>query len=850
MTDVANPYRLPRTAIPERYQIKLEPDLESATFLGHEVVRIHLGEPTDEIVLNAAELDITEATIANDAGAQEMATVAYDEDLERATLTFPTEIESGQWDLRLAFSGILNDRLRGFYRSTFTDVEGIEQTIATTQFESSDARRAFPCWDEPDLKAVFSIKLNVPADLFAVSNSTMVRRTSLGNGKDEVTFADTMKMSTYLVAMVVGPFEATEPVVVDGVPVRVIYPIGKGHLASYALEAGAYLLRYFTDYYGIAYPGDKVDFIAIPDFAFGAMENLGAITYRESLVLIDPDRASQQELRRVADVIAHELAHMWFGDLVTMKWWTGIWLNEAFASFMEMKAVDEYRPDWKRWLSFAVDPGADRFDALDIDALRTTRPVEFEVESPDEADAMFDALTYGKGSAVLRMLEQFIGEDAFRDGVRTYLKTHSYGNTVTADLWAGLETATDVPVGRIMDTWILQGGYPWVEVSDGKTPTVSQSRFTYLPLSDEHRSRWEVPLLVRSLENHELDRVMLGGPEQLRQPSPLANAGGHGFYRVGYPHAYLEQLADRIEDLSALEQFTLLDDVRAAMLAGRTEASTFLSLATRYTDNRETAMWQLLVTGAKELDHIVSAESDAVFARFIQSLALPLAEELGWTPAPDEDDLARSLRATVLWLLGRTGAHRATIEEARLAFDQMVTDPASVDPDVARTVVFVVADHGDDADYERYVDLYRNAATPQDENRFMLALPAFRSPDLAERTFEMTLNGDIRLQNGAFVVARMIDNKHINEQVWAMLKENWEQMVAEWPPMLTRHSLDFLQALSSREVAADVAEFFDGRHVPQGAKAVPQQLERVRVHADFRQRERERLPTWLASHER
>ena len=372
--DSSNPYRLPRGVVPRRYELRLAPDLEGFTFAGTVGIDVEVLAATDEIVLNAAELEIT----GGDFDGVALAGVEYDGEHERAVLGLGETAQPGTSRLSLSFTGTLNDQLRGFYRSTFTDDDGEERVIATTQFESTNARRAFPCWDEPDLKAVFEVTLVVPDDLMAVSSGAEVRTRPTGDGRREVTFAPTMEMSTYLLAFIVGPLEATESVDVNGTPLRIIHPVGKGHLTEYALDAGAFCLGFFEDYFAIDYPGDKLDLVAIPDFAFGAMENMGCVTFREILLLLDPDSSTQQERQTAVDVIAHELAHMWFGNLVTMKWWNGIWLKEAFATFCEMLAVDAYRPDWKRWLAF----GLSRAAAFDVDALAATRAIEYPVVSP------------------------------------------------------------------------------------------------------------------------------------------------------------------------------------------------------------------------------------------------------------------------------------------------------------------------------------------------------------------------------------------------------------------------------------------------------------------------------------
>src|SRR5881397_153788 len=428
-----DPYRLPRQVVPTRYEIRLVPDLTTSVFAGVETITVTVHEPTSEILLNAAELEISEAAIEHEGGRVLDGLVQLDESTERGRVRFPEMLRPGEWRLRLAFKGILNDKLRGFYRSTYREQTGAPRVLAATQFEATDARRAFPCWDEPAFKAVFAVTLAIDPALTAVSNTRVVAERGEGS-KKVVAFADTIKMSTYLVAFVVGELEATDPVRVGAAPVRVWCVPAKLRLAAFGHAIAVASLRFFETYYGLPYPGDKLDLLAIPDFAAGAMENLGAITFRETALLVDERAASHTELERVADVVAHENAHMWFGDLVTMSWWNGIWLNEAFATFMEILAIDAWKPEWQRWTTFGVSRAA----ALSVDGLHSTRPIEFHVEAPRDADAMFDVLTYEKGASVLRMLEQYLGAAVFRDGVREYLRRHAYANADTGDLWAAL----------------------------------------------------------------------------------------------------------------------------------------------------------------------------------------------------------------------------------------------------------------------------------------------------------------------------------------------------------------------------------------------------------------------------
>ncbi len=851
MTD--NPYRLPRHVTPSRYDIVLSPDLDNHTFAGTSTIAVEVREPTSTVILNAAELAVSRATFTNEDGTSVNAHIVTDEDTERLTLTTTATLAQGPWNLDLEFTGILNDELRGFYRASFTDIDGNEQTIATTQFEATDARRAFPCWDEPDLKAVFSITLTVPNHLFAVSNGAEVDRKDNGNGTTTVRFADTMVMSTYIVAFVVGPLEATDPVDVDGVPFRVIAPIGKGHLTDFAIEAGVFCLRWLSDYYGIPYPGDKVDFIAVPDFAFGAMENLGAIIYRETALLLDRDTTSLAEQRRVIDVIAHELAHMWFGDLVTMRWWEGIWLNEAFASLMEMKTTEAMHPDWERWLAFAADPGAERSDALTVDALAESRSVEFPVASPDEANEMFDALTYGKGSAVLRMIEQFLGGDHFRLGVADYLRTHSYGNTVTNDLWAALDRASGMPVGDIMNTWILQPGHPLIDVTIAGNQVHLTQRRMLLKADETDSSIWSVPMQLKASIGGEIvtqkyllesDSATVEFPGKVDWV--LGNGGGHGFYRVNYPDLELHALMGDVDALEPLERLTLLDDVRATVVAGQNHASAYLDLCERFADEPQQAVWQLLLGGLKEIKDIISDDLLPAFEKRVRSIVTKKASQIGWEPIAGETDLENLLRGDLIRAMGNLGNDPETIAAARPLAHQLIADPALVDPVVGQASLFVLAAHGTDEDFVALRNAYDNAPTPQLRQRYLQALCAFDDERFVTQVFEWTFDETIRGQDAAWVVARMLSNRQSGPVVWTMVRTRWNDLLEAYPQVTVRHLFDGLPSLSQPEVAADVEAFFAETEV-RSAKTLAQMLEILRVHVALREREADRIGAALSA---
>ena len=828
-------HRLPRTVVPRHYALTFTPDLESATFHGSEIVDVEVTEDTTSIVLNSIELDITIAAMIDWHGTRhEPTTVEYDTARQRATLRFDVPLEPGQWQLHATFDGILNDNLHGFYRSTYTDPDGETKAIATTQFEATDARRAFPCWDEPDRKATFGITLVVPEDLMAISNEGVISEEATGDARKRIVFADTMIMSTYLVAMIVGDLEATAPVDVDGVPLRIVHTPGKAHLVDFALDVGAFALRYFSDYYEIPYPGGKMDMIGIPDFAYGAMENLGAITYRETALLVDPDTATQAELARVADVIAHELAHMWFGDLVTMKWWNGIWLNEAFASFMETKCVDAFRPAWKRWLDFA----SHRSYSMDIDALASTRPIEFPVASPDEANQMFDVLTYGKGQAVLRMLETYLGEEVFRTGIAAYLAAHSYANTETSDLWAALEKVSGEPVGEIMEGWIFQGGFPRLNVAaSGDGYVISQEQFRYLGEGDH---RWRVPAMFAAETG--AGRALIDGETALEAGDGLLlNSGGQGFYRVRYSAELLAGLIDRLPVLSADERYSVVADTWANVLAGDVAAADFVELVSGLGDETEPAVWGVALSGLTQLDRVISSDARPWLQRVIRDLIRPAADRMGWTPNAGESDLDRQLRGMLIGALGNLAADGDTLAVARDVFEQWLEDRASIDGDVGAAAMSVVASHGGGAEFDRLVERYKTTSNPQDQIRFLRAAVSVPDLDSARRAIDMVIAREIRSQDATTVAARLIGNREIGAGAWELVKDRWDEVVAAPPPQTARRLIDLISNRSEPEVAADIEAWLASHPLPGGEKNTAQQVERMRVRVGLRERESTRL---------
>src|SRR5438093_8112589 len=842
-------YRLPTTVVPARYDIRLEPELDAATFIREETISVTVTEPVTEVVLNTVELLIQAVTVEGADGVAVQGSVALEAEAERARLLFPAPIPPGEWRLRLAFTGVLNDRLHGFYRSTYKDAAGVSHTIAATQFESTDARRGFPCWDEPAFKAVFGITLVVPEGLAAVSNAAVATESPAGPGKKAVSFADTIRMSTYLVAFVVGELEATDPVMVGETPLRIWSVPGKKQLARFGVAAGASSLEFFEGYYGLPYPGDKLDLLAIPDFAAGAMENLGAVTFRETALLVDETAASHAELERVADVVAHEIAHMWFGDLVTMAWWNGIWLNEAFATFMELLAVDAWKPEWKRWITFGVS----RASAMSLDGLTATRPIEFEVMAPRDCEAMFDLLTYEKGASVLRMLEQHLGTDGFRDGVRLYLERHKYSNAETTDLWKALGDAAHQPIPEVMDGWIFRPGYPLVSVEvDGAGLKLTQQRFLYLGGEPDPAEQWRIPVVFRaSVKRGYVERRLLLDGAEAAVPLPakpewvVLNAGGHGFYRVRYAPALLKKLAGALAKIAPIERFNLLSDCFALSQSGMMAASDFLDLTGRFTAETDRNVWAVLAGSLAWVNRVITDEQRPGLEALVRQRVEEMTSLLGWERQEGESELDRQLRGDLLRVQGTVGNDELVQARAREIYARAQVDEASVDANVLPAVIAIVAASGGASEYAEFRDRYKRARTPQEEQRYLYALAGFRQPELLKQTLEMTINGEVRSQDAPFLIRGLLQSVYGRGLAWEFIKQHWQTMQRLYPGSAYRRMYAGTPALVRPEWERDGHAFFAENKITLGGKTLEQYFEQLRVAVAFQEREAEALAAYL-----
>lgn len=840
--DNSTNYRLPRNTVPSKYSIRIRPDFDNFTFSGSESIEINVMEPVSSIILNAVDLEISSAQIVTSSGSTLSGQVQFDVDNERAVIGLDNQLAPGLATLNLQFSGTLNDQLSGFYRSKFRGDDGEEYFIATSQFEATDARKAFPCFDEPDLKAIFSISLEAPETYLAISNAPEQSTADLGDGYKLVSFKDTIPMSTYLVALIVGPLEASKERSGANVPIRIISKPNQSHLTQYAQNIAVHALDFFTEWFSIPYPGEKLDLIAIPDFAFGAMENLGAVTFRETLLLVDPEKSSRPELERIVDVICHEIAHMWFGDLVTMKWWNGLWLNEAFATFMELLATDAYNPSWKRWVSFGLSKGA----ALAIDGLHSTRSIEFTVKKPSDAEGMFDVLTYEKGASVLRMLEKYLGQDTFRSGIANYLNTHKFSNAETTDLWDALEQASGEPISQTMVDWVFQGGYPIVSVElSNNEITLSQRPFAYIDSNSSNPeksmigSSWKIPINIQvggESQKLLLDSDPVKIPLAQKDDLIVANADGWGYFRVQYDHELQRRILNNFSSLADLEKFNLASDIWALVLSLRLDLSSFFDLLEAIKSETEPSLWDLVISALFLMDLVASEEQREVLSTKCRDALLPILEKVGFNSKDGEPEGTSRLRSSVITALGTIGRDLDTIAECKELFVHEMSTEKDIDPDITSSVLRVVAANGDEAEFAFMLDRYRHPSTPQEENRYLMALTYFEETELINKVLRMTLD-DIRSQNGPFVIANLLSGRKSGAITWQFVKLHWDELIERFPDNTISRMLSGLTSLVSEDsygLDFEIREFFKSHHIPSGEKSLKQTLERYSVNLAFR----------------
>jgi puromycin-sensitive aminopeptidase len=845
-TDDRN-FRLPLHVRPTAYDAMLSVDLEGRRFAGTIRIDLALSEPCTEIVLHAAELDVARArlrTAEKDLPAELAAAPAS----ETVVLRFPEPVPRGMAALELGWAGKLTDGLRGLYPAG--------DGIVATQFEAADARRVFPCFDEPGFKARWRLALEAPREVAVLSNGAPMREEDLGTRR-RIRFAETPPLPTYLVALVLGRLEAHPPVTVRGVPVRTFAQPAKLPLTGFGQDVAVEVLPRLEDYFGVPYAFGKLDQVGLPEFEAGAMENAGLVTYREVALLLDPQTASLAQKKRVAEVVTHELAHQWFGNWVTMTWWDDLWLNEAFATWIAFKIVDQWNPGWRVWLEFEQGKAA----AMHLDALRSTHPVRAEIRNVAEAGEAFDLITYEKGGAVLRMIEGYLGAERFRDGIRRYMRRHAQGNAVADDLWRALGEASDEPVVELANAWIGAPGYPLVHVArSGSTLRLEQRRFFSDPGAAADAAVWPVPLVVRTRAGERVaeQRILLRGRSAEVQLSAgeepdllVANAGATGFYRVAYDAATLAALAANLPRLETVERIALLSDEWALVRAGLREVGTFLELCAAFRGEDDHAVLDELVARLAVVEHRLVADADRpALQRFVAELLAPVLAATGWDAARGEPDPIRLRRAAAVRGLAVVAREPRAIDEARARLDRWLAgERAALEPNLHDAAVAVTARAGDAGRFEAFRALFRGETDPAFRRRWLLALAAFEDPALAARGIDLAFGEEVPLQDTSSFAAALLGNRAAREPYWGRLRADWERVHGRLraAPMLLRRVVEAIGALVERRHLEEAQAFLAAHPLEEARQATAQTLERMRQDVELRERTQRAIGAWLSA---
>jgi aminopeptidase N len=845
----AGAQRLPVTAVPSHYDLSFDVNLPRATFDGVETIRVEVPRPTRAIVLHALDLVLHEASVTTGARSQQ-ATISLNRADQTATLTVPEPVE-GPAALHIRYSGTLNDRLRGFYLSRDSG-----RRYAVTQFESTDARRAFPSFDEPVFKATFDLQVTVDRGDTAISNGRVVADTEAPGGRHTLRFATTPKMSTYLVAMVVGDFECLEGEA-DGVPLRICATRGKKELGRIALETAPQVLRFFHGYFSIKYPFGKLDMIAVPDFAAGAMENTAAIIYREADLLADERQASLPTRKRIASIIAHELAHQWFGNLVTMQWWDDIWLNEGFATWMASRPLAALRPDW----NIPVDEALDTQTALGLDGLKSTRPIHARVETPEEIEATFDAIAYEKGAAVLRMVERYVGADTFRRGINAYLEAHAYGNATSDDFWSTMARVSGQPIDAVLPTFVNRPGAPLIGVDvscRGNTTqvTLAQERFLMdAPGGDASVAPpWQIPVCLKGDRSQVVACSVLTAARATLDfgtaclPWVFVNAGAYGYYRSEYSPGMLRLLAPEIgASLTPPERLAIAADEWALVRAGRHTVAEYLTLAAGYGREHTSGVLASVVERLGFVrEYLTTAAARPRLEAFVRDLVRALYDEVGFEVRTTDDEERKALRATVLSALGEIGGDDRLVARAREVLDRALGGGPPLDPSTARVVVTLAAAHGDRALYDALMSAAERARSPNERYLYLFAAADFRDPAILQRALEHALTPALRSQDTALYFARMMNAEAARPLAWAFLKAHWKEL--EPKLAIAGGDVNLARSLSSFCDAAtrdDIRIFFSVHRLPSATRTLAQTIERIDNCVRLRDTQLPVVTAWL-----
>ena len=832
--------RLPSNVRPEHYSLELSPDLKAATFTGHETIDVVLESPSRTVTLNVAEIKF-----ASVKAGEQVATVSLDEAKEQATFTFPKEL-SGSVKLDILYNGMLNDKLRGFYLSKTK-----KRNYAVTQFEPTDARRAFPSFDEPAYKATFDIALTVDDGDTVISNTNQTGDSPSVPGKHTIRFARTPKMSTYLVAFLVGDFKCTEGKS-DGVPIRGCATPDKVEMTQFAVKSAEYVLHYYDTYFGIKYPMPKLDMIALPDFEAGAMENFGCITYRETDLLADSKTASINAQKRVASVVAHEMAHQWFGDMVTMQWWDNLWLNEGFATWMSNKPLAKWHPDW----NIAQDVARELDGTLDYDSGPTTRTIRAEAETPAEINEEFDGIAYGKAGAVLGMVENYLGEETFRQGVHNYLQAHLYGNATAEDFWNAQTANSHKPVDKIMSSFVTQPGVPLLTFEDAKADgaPVQQTRFFLTAGAGNTAQQWTMPVCLKTnagpvCEVLTPSELVLPVPANATMPFFYTNASDKGYFRTAYSTKQLDKITAGAETvLSPVERIGLLGDRWALVRAGQGSVGDVLSLVMSLKSDPNAAVIESALQKARTIGTRVATpeEHRRLEADFERNFA-PVYAALGVPTRADSPD-KQELRASLFELLG--GAKDpAVLAQARTIADKIYSAGGerdkNLDPNFQNAAIEVAADNGDAALYDEILNASKTLTSPEEQTQALFTLASFQAPALVQRTLEYTVSGAVRNQDSWILMSILLQRPETRDQAWDYIRHNWEKVHAQFTTNSGVRVVAATGSFCTEKQRDEVQSFFASHPVDASERTLKKSLDSINACVQLQKAQEPNLRQWL-----
>jgi aminopeptidase N len=848
------PGKLPKELVPTDYSVRITPDIDKLTFAGTETVNLNVRSRVRELVLNALELKIEAASI--DGKELSASAIKTDTKNELLTLALPSELAIGEHALTLRFTGKINEQGQGlFYMRYQEQGSGARKIVLGSQFEATDARRFFPCWDEPAFRARFQLTAVVPENWLAVSNMPIESEKKIARGK-EVRFAATPPMSSYLNVFVAGELDFIESRS-GPTQLRVIATKGKAEMGRYALEATAQILQYYNDYFGVAYPLPKLDQIAIPGGFGGAMENWGGITYYESKLLFDPKSSSAETKQDIYEVLAHEMAHQWFGDLVTMAWWDNLWLNEGFASWMGSKCTAHFNPQWEVWLrrEFPRDPsrrvGIAKEAAMEGDARSTTHPIQQPVATEAEANSAFDDITYKKGKSFLRMLESFLGEDVFREGIRCYMATHMYSNTTTADLWNALSEASGKPVGEIAAGWTEQPGFPLVKVKreQGDNVSLTQERFT-VNFTNAPPLEWKIPLTYAVVGETPATLLMSRKFDTIHNIPPdralKLNVKGAGNYRVQYDQPSWKLLLEALKNFGVEDRVNLLSDAWALVQANRAPIALYFELVEKLPALTELAEREQIIHVLDLINRLLSGSSEQQkFQRYARSLLRPAFEAVAWEAKPDEEPATGNLRASLITALGNLNDPEI-VAGCRERFKAFLTNPESLAPDLRPAVFSVVGRYADDAAWNELHQLGLKTTSIEEKQNYYDALASAIDPKLVKKILPIALTDELPTSRAVFLVLRVARESGHPDMAWDFAKANMKALLTKADALgANRYAPSLFTFFSDDSRAGELRTYAKNNLPAASAPQVAKALDEIQFRSEFKKRLAPQLIAWI-----